>query len=181
MEANARDVHVGDEQQVMDVDAEQKDVAVDKYPGVRVLTQDELNKYTIFDVVMPMPGCDINFPEHEMNKEYYERFMKERDDITLKHFADCREYYAFGAYRTIMKKPIDVKWNLKRYTDNKKKLVDTDVDKIKGVCCDVQVNEDEKDSKIALVIEFTLETSTYATMFLRELLRVPSTSLTTSH
>ncbi|KAL0482191.1 hypothetical protein AKO1_013311, partial [Acrasis kona] len=179
-ERNARDVNVLEQDQHEEASTVEQPLT--QYPTVKILQKDELENFTIFDVVMPMPGSDIEYPEHEINKSYYEKFMKEKDDITPSHFTKCTDYYAYGAYRTIMKRPIDIKYHLKRYADNKKQLVDTDIDKIRGKSCEASLEEqDANGNLVALVIEFTLETSTYATMFLRELLKVPSTVLTANH
>lgn len=43
---------------------------------VKELTSEDLPKYTIFDVVLPLPGFDITYPEHmkEFYKERIEQF-----------------------------------------------------------------------------------------------------------
>ena len=41
-------------------------------PRVKVLTEADLYKYTIFDVVMPLPGKDVSFPEGTLGERYKE-------------------------------------------------------------------------------------------------------------
>lgn len=41
-------------------------------PRVKVLTEADLDKYTIFDVVMPLPGKDVSFPEGKLGERYKE-------------------------------------------------------------------------------------------------------------
>jgi len=39
-------------------------------PRVRTLTEDDLDQYTIFDVIMPLPGTDVAFPGGELGVKY---------------------------------------------------------------------------------------------------------------
>ena len=41
-------------------------------PRVKTLGQEDLDKYTIFDVVMPLPGKDVNFPGGDLGEKYRE-------------------------------------------------------------------------------------------------------------
>ena len=44
-------------------------------PKVKTLTEKDLNKYTIFDVIMPLPGIDVAFPGGTLGDRYRE-FLK---------------------------------------------------------------------------------------------------------
>lgn len=37
-----------------------------------MLTEADLDKYTIFDVIMPLPGRDVSFPEGKLGDRYKE-------------------------------------------------------------------------------------------------------------
>ena len=39
-------------------------------PRVRTLTQEDLDKYTIFDVIMPLPGTDVAYPSGTLGEKY---------------------------------------------------------------------------------------------------------------
>lgn len=39
-------------------------------PRVRTLTEDDLHKYTIFDVIMPLPGTDVAYPGGVLGEKY---------------------------------------------------------------------------------------------------------------
>lgn len=39
-------------------------------PKVKILTEDDIYKYTIFDVVMPLPGKDVAFPGGPLGEKY---------------------------------------------------------------------------------------------------------------
>lgn len=41
-------------------------------PKVKTLTEEDLDKYTIFDVIMPLPGIDVAFPGGTLGGRYRE-------------------------------------------------------------------------------------------------------------
>ena len=41
-------------------------------PKVKTLTEGDLEKYTIFDVIMPLPGIDVAFPGGTLGDRYRE-------------------------------------------------------------------------------------------------------------
>ena len=41
-------------------------------PKVKTLTEEDLDKYTIFDVIMPLPGIDVAFPGGTLGDRYRE-------------------------------------------------------------------------------------------------------------
>lgn len=41
-------------------------------PKVKTLAEEDLNKYTIFDVIMPLPGIDVAFPGGKLGDRYRE-------------------------------------------------------------------------------------------------------------
>lgn len=87
-----------------------------------MLTESDLPNYTIEDVVMTLPGHDVIYPEHEINKQAYEELMK-KDGIEMKSWSHKqkyvifvfkkylqinREFASYGAYRKIIIKPKDI-------------------------------------------------------------------------
>lgn len=41
-------------------------------PLIKSLTEDELDRYTIFDVIMPLPGTDVAYPGGPLGERYRE-------------------------------------------------------------------------------------------------------------
>lgn len=73
-----------------------------------------------------------------------------------------------GAYRKIIMKPIDLKWNLMKYNDDTDNLIQSDM----GAIHKENIPESDSNGKfVALILEFSLPSSTYATMALREVLK----------
>lgn len=53
----------------MTVDEDETTSSSDKKtkPTVKHLTEDELEKYTIYDIVLPLPGYDVVLPANEVS------------------------------------------------------------------------------------------------------------------
>lgn len=79
-----------------------------------------------------------------------------------------REYSLGGQYRKILKKPNNLTWEKIRYTDPNADLVQPDEDALLGF--DAPKSE-ETGEKLALRLEFDLDSASYATMALREVLK----------
>ena len=65
-------------------------------PKVKTLSEDDVDKYTIFDVLMPLPGKDVAFPGGTLGERYRE-FLKldglDPDNLTRKQ--KCVSVVAF--------------------------------------------------------------------------------------
>jgi hypothetical protein len=44
-------------------------------PQVKILTQADLDRYTIFDVIMPLPGKDVDYPGGALGQKYKEYLL----------------------------------------------------------------------------------------------------------
>ncbi|KAJ2648892.1 multisubstrate pseudouridine synthase 7 [Coemansia sp. RSA 1250] len=147
----------------------------DKRPDVKptVVTAENINNYTIYDVVLPLPGWDIMYPEHDV-KELYTKLM-EKDGLSASGFAShpLKEYRLAGAYRHIIIKPREFAYEWMRYNDDMLPLARSDSDAIEGK------HEPESidfGKYLALKLKFDLPSSSYATMLLRELMRQETAS-----
>lgn len=56
---------------------EETDINIVKFPEVETISEENLSKYTIFDVVYPLPGCDISYPKNEIGKWYVDLLAKD--------------------------------------------------------------------------------------------------------
>ena len=53
-------------------------------PKVKTLTEADLDNYSIFDVIMPLPGKDVDFPGGALGERYKE-FLR-RDGLDPNNF-----------------------------------------------------------------------------------------------
>ncbi|XP_018421945.1 PREDICTED: pseudouridylate synthase 7 homolog isoform X2 [Nanorana parkeri] len=133
-----------------------------------VVEENEVDSYSIHDVVMPLPGFDVIYPKHKLAAAYEEMLATDKLDIkNMRH--KIKDYSLAGAYRKLLIRPQDVSWEVVSYDDLKIPLVGTDLEKLEGKPLPV-FNKDGKYR--ALKMEFSLPSSTYATMAIREVLKM---------
>ncbi|XP_066038971.1 pseudouridylate synthase 7 homolog isoform X5 [Chamaea fasciata] len=132
------------------------------------IEEGDVDNYAIHDVVMPLPGFDVIYPKHKIGEAYKEMLVADNLDINnMRH--KIRDYSLSGAYRKIIIRPQNVNWEVVAYDDPKIPLFTTDLDKLEGKPLPVLPT----DGKFrALKMEFSLPPSTYATMAIREVLKM---------
>jgi len=141
-------------------------------PRVKTLTEEDLDKYSIFDVIMPLPGTDVAYPGGPLGEKYREYLR--RDGLDPDNFVRKQKDYTLnGSYRAILHLPKEISWSVLRYTDPDVPLAQADEDKLLGYDPPVVV-EDGK--FMALQINLTLGTAAYATMALREITKTETSS-----
>jgi len=141
-------------------------------PRVKTLSEEDLDKHSIFDVIMPLPGKDVAYPGGALG-ERYRKFLKadglDPDNWVRKQ----KEYTLGGSYRKILHKPKDISWSVLRYTDPDVPLAQGDEDKLLGVEPPVL---DENGKFVALQVQMELGTAAYATMALREITKTETSA-----
>ncbi|XP_053529166.1 pseudouridylate synthase 7 homolog isoform X1 [Artibeus jamaicensis] len=132
------------------------------------IEEEDVNNYSIHDVVMPLPGFDVIYPKHKISEAYREMLTADNLDIdNMRH--KIRDYSLSGAYRKIIIRPQNVSWEVVAYDDPKIPLFNTDVDNLEGKPPPVFAS---KGKYRALKMDFSLPPSTYATMAIREVLKM---------
>jgi tRNA pseudouridine13 synthase len=135
------------------------------------ITLENIDHYSINDVVLPMPGYAIQYPKNHL-KQLYEKILQ-NDGVDFEKLLKTTgaEYHLPGTFRHILRKPIDVQYEIKDYNDPSIPLMRTDVD----ILMEKDPPKSIPDGKYrALCLEFQLGSSSYATMALRELLKQSS-------
>eukprot|EP00744_Colponema_vietnamica_P012803 GILI01017959.1.p1 GENE.GILI01017959.1~~GILI01017959.1.p1 ORF type:complete len:582 (+),score=105.72 GILI01017959.1:98-1747(+) len=152
-------------------------------PEIHFVTEDDVakKKYTIFDVVMTVPGCDpkLEYPKigGALTKE---SLMAEINNQGLQSLFDpmcdmAKQYHFFGTYRKIVQSLKDFKLNVKTYESPLEVLIETDLSKIKkrdtGVTASnvmAAAPSTAAQQGVAVIAEFSLPAGAYATCVLRE-------------
>eukprot|EP01090_Pellita_catalonica_P001376 TRINITY_DN11084_c0_g1_i1.p1 TRINITY_DN11084_c0_g1~~TRINITY_DN11084_c0_g1_i1.p1 ORF type:complete len:397 (-),score=58.89 TRINITY_DN11084_c0_g1_i1:151-1245(-) len=138
-----------------------------------ILTQQDVEsgKYSIEDVVLPIPGYSSLYPGNELKQFYVDLLAK--DQITTEMFRhSVRDFKLQGGYRKLIERPRDVTYEILRYSDPDAKLNITDFDRLQPE--PVQIYTDVNGPLKAARFTFTLASSTYATMCLREIFNMPT-------
>lgn len=168
---------------------ENANAVAEDFERARALTAEEAasGAYTIYDIVLPQPGYDVEYPANEIG-DYYKDFMaSERGGGLDPHNMrrTWREVSLSGGYRKVLARPLQpLDYEVHSYSAPDQQFVQTDLEKIKkaspgGVkegerqAGDVSMEEGEaeEEKKIAVVVRLQLGSSQYATMALRELMK----------
>uniref|UniRef100_A0A146L3C1 Pseudouridylate synthase 7 n=1 Tax=Lygus hesperus TaxID=30085 RepID=A0A146L3C1_LYGHE len=133
---------------------------------VRKLTEEELDKTPLSEVVYPLPGNDVEFPGNVIEKWYFE--VMEEDGITMDTFINSKKVFSmYGKYRRVLTEVRDLEWKIVKYTNTEADLILSDLDKMEGKSLPVVEDGNYK----AVIMDFSLKSSVYATMMLREVMK----------
>lgn len=149
--------------------------AEDVFTRARALTADEAasGKYTIFDVVLPLPGFDILYPPNKMT-DFYRKFMGSEQGGGLDPFDMRRKWKdtsLSGGYRKVFSRMgANYSFDVKLYSEDNEQFVKTDLEKLQQQSeATEQTTSSEGGNKLAIILTFQLGSGQYATMALREL------------
>ncbi|RKP03058.1 hypothetical protein CXG81DRAFT_3451, partial [Caulochytrium protostelioides] len=141
--------------------------------AVRALTAEEAAQTSMFDVVVPKPGWNVTYPDFLL--PHYQSLMAQHQLDPLDMRRKWHECSLPGDYRHVLGRPRDVTVAFQRYTDPQRPLVPTDLDQIteaptkfRAAPAPFQALPDVGPYD-ALILGFTLGTSQYATVALREI------------
>lgn len=145
--------------------------------------------YTIWDIVLPQPGFDVEYPRNDIGA-FYADFMRSAaggglDPHNMRR--PWREVSLSGGYRKFLARPLrPVEFAVHGYSREEEQFVQTDLQRLKdagsraqtveasGHTDDGVAGDDDgqaAEQKIAVVLTLQLASSQYATMALRELMK----------
>ncbi|GAB6033495.1 multisubstrate pseudouridine synthase 7 [Chamberlinius hualienensis] len=121
------------------------------------------------DLVLPLFGYDISYPNNEVAKWYEEILSSDGLDINdVKR--KIKDYSLPGSYRHVIVKPKSVEWSISNYDDVNIPLLPNDKSQMLN---EIPPFSKESSGEFkAMKIQFDLPRSSYATMALREVLRI---------
>lgn len=162
----------------------------DGFERARPLSKEEAEggKYSVFDIVLPLPGFDIEYPRNAIG-EFYKEFMGSKRGGGLDPYDMRRKWKDIslsGGYRKFLSRPgRDIAFEVKEYTKDDEQMVETDLEKLRkasgkqGSVPDTTTGDSDaemKDAedgvkKLGVILKLQLGTSQYATIALRELMK----------
>lgn len=141
----------------------------------------ESGRFNILDVVLPLPGFDVEYPKNEIG-QFYKDFMASEKGGEIDPHNMRRAWKDIslpGGYRKLMSRPIGngIKVEVKAYSGPEDQMVETDLERLEkeeGESKEVVKAEENGHSaaeknRIAVILKMQLGSSQYATMALREL------------
>lgn len=151
------------------------------FERARTLTAEEVagGAYSIFDVVLPLPGFDVNLPANAV-ADFYKTFMASERGGGLDPYdmrRSQRDYSLSGSYRKVLAKILPgYEFQIKAYEDDNQQFVETDLERMRkrpdaGLATKFEEQEKQphEADKLAVILKLQLGSSQYATMALREL------------
>ncbi|XP_025418895.1 pseudouridylate synthase 7 homolog isoform X2 [Sipha flava] len=162
-------IEIIDEEEIKE---ENNDLSNGKCPEVEIISEESLSKYTIFDVVYPLPGCDVRYPENEIGKWYIDLLAK--DNLTSEKLMKKNKLFSLkGTYRAIISKAEDIVWSTVNHDDLNDDLLLSDIEIMNNK---QPFHSVPGGSFKSLLIEFSLKPSNYATMVVREITKQDTSS-----
>lgn len=179
-----------------------EDTAIEGAAKVRALTAQDVRSgnFTIYDVVLPSPGCDVRYPANEQLMQVYESAMK-KDSLDPHNMGrKIKEFSLAGSYRHLVARARDVSYQITHYKEDDDSILYTDLELLekrgneildekpelgKGTefgsgLLERIIPAPEGAEKTAVILRMKLGVSSYATMALREFMRadtvLPETS-----
>ncbi|KAF2816270.1 tRNA pseudouridine synthase D [Mytilinidion resinicola] len=175
-------------------------MADDVFERARPLSKEEAEsgEYSIFDVVLPLPGFDVEYPPNAIG-DFYKEFMKsERGGGLDPHDMrrKWRDISLSGSYRKLLARPGEgLGFEVKAYVNEDEQMVETDLERLqkKGTDSDsglrnfksengikeesngdvkMEDGDEKVEAKVAVILRLQLGSSQYATMALRELMKL---------
>lgn len=146
---------------------------------VRIVTESDVaaKKYTMEDILVPLVGNKTVFPTNELG-DVLKRLLSDIG-LTIELFKNVedREIRANGDYRNAIVHPKDFDYSIKEYYHPVQPLLQTDLMKMHGeeITMEPKAKEDSP-TLVAMVVGFTLPSSSYATIALRELMKTPTSN-----
>ena len=168
----------------------------DRFTRARALTPQEVEsgKFSLFDIVLPTPGYDILYPTYLV--ETYEQIMAGPQGGGLDPHDMRRQWKDIslsGSYRKVLSRPLGaIGVEVRAYADEDEQFVETDLDRLGGSSsvrkgdggargvgqgrehgnAEVVDGAATVKDKIAVLLKLQLGSSQYATMALRELMKL---------
>jgi len=148
-------------------------------PRVHIVTGEDIKekRYSLEDVVVPVVGSRTLFPTNALVSVIKQLFSD--IGVTLDMFKGIKDkdIQVCGDYRKMIIHPKDFDYTIKEYYDPLQPLLQTDLMKLQGE--DIAISpptSDESPKLIAMIVGFTLPSSSYATIALRELMKSPTSN-----
>lgn len=171
-----------------EIDSEEfdEDLREPNFVRARPVTEQEaaLKTFSISDIVLPTPGFDVLYPDNDQIRQLYTDIMAKdgMDPFDMKR--KVRDFSLAGSYRHVVQKPVDVEYRIVSYDNPTDQLVNTDLEILNATRAknngqkylksklERYVPRNESGIKKAVILKFKLGVSAYATMALRELMKV---------
>ncbi|KAK5876921.1 hypothetical protein CesoFtcFv8_026224 [Champsocephalus esox] len=148
----------------------QEDSAESSLPQIHVVTEQEEQEevYTLGHVLMPMPGNTVKYPENAMGAWYQERLSRDGLDGCRFRVSNLKLNLP-GCHRPLLASPRNLSYQLQRAACGEAGEEESTGNSSRN--SDRQLNGTTAEGKLTLTLNFDLDSSCYATICLREIMK----------
>lgn len=148
----------------------QEDSAESSLPQIHVVTDQEEQEevYTLGHVLMPMPGNTVKYPENAMGAWYQERLSRDGLDGCRFRVSNLKLNLP-GCHRPLLASPRNLSYQLQRAGCGEAGEESSTGNSSRN--SDRQLNGTTAEGKLTLTLNFDLDSSCYATICLREIMK----------
>ncbi|XP_010788335.1 pseudouridylate synthase PUS7L [Notothenia coriiceps] len=148
----------------------QEDSAESSLPQIHVVTDQEEQEevYTLGHVLMPMPGNTVKYPENAMGAWYQERLSRDGLDGCRFRVSNLKLNLP-GCHRPLLASPRNLSYQLQRAACGEAGEEESTGNSSRN--SDRQLNGTTAEGKLTLTLNFDLDSSCYATICLREIMK----------
>ena len=148
-------------------------------------TTEDASKYSITDVVVPLPGFDVTYPRGAAGEAIRKASCEMGVDLDA-HIGQRRtgpdaDLSLSGDYRHLLCRPTDFEAEVVRYVDPNADIEPSDYWACQGKQSRAAFGPEDEDrsnpadvQRLAVKLKFTLPPGAYATMLIRELTKMPT-------
>lgn len=169
---NGNNVQLGDLVMLSGIDGEPREL-----PPVKVVDADDLSsgKFFIEDVVLPLVGAKVLYPDNEYG-DMYDRLLEDHG-LSREAMANVtdRDLNCAGDYRKLICRPSDVDYKIMEYCEPLQPLLQTDLMRLLDIKIETKIDVG-RETLLAAIVSYSLPSSSYATIFMRELMKRPTSS-----
>lgn len=141
-------------------------------PQIHVVTDQEEQEgvYTLGQVLLPMPGNTVKYPENAMGAWFQERLARDGLDECRFRVSSLKLNLP-GCYRSLLALPRNLRYKLQRAAFGEETA------EMRGNCSRGSAGQlngtagDEKQDSLTLTLNFDLDSSCYATICIREIMK----------
>jgi len=142
-----------------------------KEESVKHISDGEVGDYGLTDVLVPVPGSKVKYPDNVVKDWFREALEEEGLDMSC-FDSLVKDYNLPGDYRHIVVKAGEVEWRIVKHQDHVEELLPSPRLANRGIQDFKEASDEGTDLLRSLLLSFSLPSSTYATMALREIMKV---------
>jgi tRNA pseudouridine13 synthase len=142
-----------------EVNIQRKEVFGSGVDVIHVVTADDISKgrYSMADVLLPVPGHQVQFPTHSLHQYYLDMLTSDGLDLTSFE-TGAAQYRMSGVYRRLLQYPEEFNFSIKKYADINDDIISTEFARATGEKGEEEMKNEKEAEKEKAPTKVTLLT-----------------------